>query len=205
MSPRATTVHEVWQVGPHILGLADPEDGGLEEFFDSASQYYDVAWVDPPWGEGTHRAARRANRVPEPADYDAMFAEVARQCLRAPATFVETGRRVAMETIRRFEAAGHELEAEWEVTYGGGKPCVLLGFGERDWPNLAGMRVEDAVIEAVRPGEVVMDPWLGGPRIPRGAALAGGLVAAAGVYPRKLDDAVRGLERLAGVDGERVS
>lgn len=167
--------NQLWRVGDHWFACGDLEDGIGDRFFNAVSLTPDLSYSDPPWNKGNAKSFRTKAGVGRDVDFDRLLDLVVQEVKRSKhLSFIEMGMATVPALREKLIAHSGLLIGQWEITYYGKKPCMLLavnfhGVVTIDLPEFSGLddsKTPFSAIEVVRgliKGQVayVYDPCMG--------------------------------------------
>lgn len=173
---------QVWAIGGHLVACGDLEKGDGERFLAWARSRTErepaMFYCDPPWSPTFITRFRKGAEVDLAPEYtvETVCKRLMRLAGNAP-FLMEMGMTYSPEEILRWAGT---FGCHVDITYAGGKPARLFGFGLSDhmfdaFRCLAGMDDECTPRRAFElftgPGDVVVDLCLGLGATARGAAM----------------------------------
>lgn len=159
---------QLFECGPHLLGCGDLLEDHWERFY--GDKQIDLVYSDPPWGAGLAKMFRTMNgQKGKNAEYEKLmnrWADVASSAKRG--AFGEMGKGWERDLCRPMQERGWYMMVEFEVTYSGGKPC-LVQFFKPQWEqdnipplyDLTGATLVKTAMSITSPGQSVADPTIG--------------------------------------------
>ncbi|MGH9821669.1 MAG: DNA methyltransferase [Blastocatellia bacterium] len=168
---------QIWQVGPHILGCGDIEQGHANQLFQrfGAAATSSICVVDPPFnqlnaGLFRRKAATWIDQPSSPVDFTGLLGRVVDAAKLCGLAFIEMGVASTRMLKLAIQKSGGQIIGDWSITYGKKNPCRLLAASWRpeaavlgnDFTGVDDLDFPALVIERFSaPGDLVFDPCFG--------------------------------------------
>ena len=157
--------NDIWTINNSILSCTDIDTGKAFEFF-KKHNFSDVAYVDPPWGQGNANTFRGKAGLEQTANFSILLKNIINILKNVRKdVFIEMGRNWNDELKSYIREAGGKIINEYNITYYKKKPCILnhCTFSGKYslMPDLNGLDDDDtpfiAIEKSTKENDVVLD------------------------------------------------